>query len=149
MGPGEGRARPPSRLAGADRAERQGRDVGRHSEPAPPMAAHTRRVRAARISTLCLKLPALLARTARMARNGGEENGVSDAKPEATGDDHTPKRPYRAITRLSNGQITHVRDIQASNDAQAIQIAVERGVDVHTDLYSDNGLVQRFGARGT
>jgi len=54
-------------------------------------------------------------------------------------------RVYRAITRHSDGRIIHVRVIQATSDAEAIRIVIERGSDIRTDLWDENGLVQRFG----
>lgn len=67
----------------------------------------------------------------------------------AVEDTRAPKRSYRAITRNSDGQIVHVRDIQAGSDAEAIGIVTERNVDGCTDLYDENGLVERFEARAT
>lgn len=55
-------------------------------------------------------------------------------------------RAYRAITRHSDGRIIHVRDFEAGSDAEAILIVTARGSDIRTDLWSDRGLVRRFGA---
>lgn len=63
-----------------------------------------------------------------------------------TGQPHTP-RAYRAITRHSDGRIIHVRDFQASSDAEAILICTARGSDIRTDLWGDSGLVRRFGVQ--
>lgn len=54
-------------------------------------------------------------------------------------------RSYRAITRHSDGRIIHVRDIEATSDAEAIRVVTARGSDIRTDLWSDRGLVRRFG----
>ncbi|MDB5648316.1 hypothetical protein [Methylobacterium sp.] len=54
-------------------------------------------------------------------------------------------RSYRAITRHRDGRIIHVRDFQAVSDAEAIRIVTLRGSDMRMDLWSDHGLVQRFG----
>jgi hypothetical protein len=54
-------------------------------------------------------------------------------------------RSYRAITRHSDGRIIHVREIQANSDAEAIRIVTARGSDIRTELWSDSGLVRRFG----
>jgi hypothetical protein len=40
-----------------------------------------------------------------------------------------------------------VRDIQADSDEEAIRIVTEPGADVCTDLWSERGLVQRFGMK--
>jgi hypothetical protein len=58
-------------------------------------------------------------------------------------------RPYRAITRHTDGRIIHVRDFVAASDEEAILIVTARGSDIRTDLWSDTGLVQRFGLHGT
>ena len=60
-----------------------------------------------------------------------------------------PPRRYRAITRHTDGRIIHVRDFEAGNDAEAILIVTVGGVDTQTDLWSDEGLVQRFGVAGS
>jgi hypothetical protein len=66
---------------------------------------------------------------------------------ETSSDALSPTRSYRAITRHTDGRIIHVRDIRASSDAEAIRIVTERGADIRTDLWSEDGLVQRFGVR--
>lgn len=70
---------------------------------------------------------------------------MSDTKPGTATDPSRVKRSYRAITRHSDGRIIHVRDIQASSDSEAIWIVSERGGDTRTDLYSEAGLIRRFG----
>ena len=57
-----------------------------------------------------------------------------------------PPRRYRAITRQTDNRIIYVRDFEARNDAEAILIVTARGVEIQTDLWSDEGLVQRFEA---
>ena len=65
---------------------------------------------------------------------------------QALADDDVPQmRLYRAITRHSDGRIIHVRDIRAASDAETIRIVTARGSNIRTDLWSDRGLVRRFG----
>ena len=54
------------------------------------------------------------------------------------------KRVYRAITRHSDGRIIHVRDIQATSDAEAAEIVSQESPNIRIDLWSDTGLVKRF-----
>lgn len=68
--------------------------------------------------------------------------------PASKGVEHRT-RSYRAITRHSDGRIIHVRDFQADSDAEAILIVTARGCNIKTDLWSDSGLVQRFGLQAT
>lgn len=79
----------------------------------------------------------------------GRKNVLPDAEPMAVEETLTPRRSYRAITRNGDGLIVHVRDIQAGSDAEAIGIVTERDVDGRTDLYDENGLVQRFDTQAT
>jgi hypothetical protein len=67
------------------------------------------------------------------------------ARPPLSECDVQQTRSYRAITRHSDGRIIHVRDIQAYSDAEAILIVTARGSDIRTDLWSERGLVRRFG----
>ena len=70
-----------------------------------------------------------------------------DSVFEPSSDHLSPARSYRAITRHTDGRIIHVRDIRASSDAEAIRIVTARGADIRTDLWSEDGLVQRFEVR--
>jgi len=72
---------------------------------------------------------------------------LSRTKSFAAGHHRRPLRSYRAITRHNDGCIIHVRDIQADSDEEAIRIVTEPGADVCTDLWSERGLVQRFGMK--
>jgi hypothetical protein len=70
---------------------------------------------------------------------------MAPAKPPAPPGSANQLRSYRAIARHTDGRIIHVRDIKADSDAEAILIVTARGSDIRTDLWSDSGLVRRFG----
>ena len=70
-----------------------------------------------------------------------------DPKDADDGVVRPPRRYYRAITRRTDGCIIHVRDIEAHSDQEAIQIVIARGSDIRTDLWSEHGLVRRFGVQ--
>lgn len=71
------------------------------------------------------------------------------ARPPPAEWDEKRTKPFRAITRHSDGRIIHVRDIEAASDAEAIQIVTARGSDIRTDLWSDKGPVRRFSSQQT
>lgn len=70
---------------------------------------------------------------------------MSEVEPPRPGAERCSTQYYRAITRHTDGRIIHVRDIRAGSDEEAIRIVTERGTDIRTDLWSQSGLVRRFG----
>lgn len=94
----------------------------------------------------CLKLPLPIARISRdWVTSTVRENVLPEPTFETAGVSLNAKRSYRAITRHTDGRIIHVWDIRAHSDAEAIRIVTQRGGDIRTDLWSENGLVRRFG----
>ena len=83
------------------------------------------------------------------ARECGGRNGLSDETPENAEEKPGSGKSYRAITRHADGRIIHVQEFQASSDAVAVGVITARGDDLRIDLWSDDGLVQRFGAAGS
>lgn len=83
------------------------------------------------------------------ARNDQGEKRLRDKGGERSKTRFDPGRLYRAITRHTDGRIIHVRDFLADSDAEAILIVTARGSNIRTDLWSNRGLVRRFGSPGS
>ena len=89
----------------------------------------------------CPSLPVL----ATTPRFGGWESILSDAEPSAAREGPHQAQTYRVITRHTDGRIIQVQDFLAKDDAEALQFVTTRGSDIRMDLWSDQGLVRRFG----
>jgi hypothetical protein len=83
------------------------------------------------------------------ARNDQGDKRLRDKGGERSKTRFDPARLYRAITRHTDGRIIHVRDFLADSDAEAILIVTARGSNIRTDLWSNRGLVRRFGSPGS
>ena len=70
---------------------------------------------------------------------------MADANLSITRDEPDQTQTYRVITRHTDGRIILVRDFLAKDDAEALQFVTTRGSDIRMDLWSDRGLVRRFG----